>query len=66
MLTLLMFVFGLGGASGTLLVSCFVWKPAMLTLGGGTIIMLGQCLLLAGISGPLTAGGVLFIWGAAI
>ncbi|TCV96779.1 MFS transporter [Biostraticola tofi] len=65
-LTLLMFVFGLGGASGTLLASCFVWKPAMLTLVGGTIIMLGQCLLLAGISGPLTAGGVLFIWGAAI
>lgn len=65
-LTVLLFVFGVGGACGTLLISRFSFSPPLLTLAGGAGIALGQALLLAKLPGLLSAGGMMFLWGGAI
>lgn len=65
-LTILLFVFGVGGACGTLLISRFSLRPPLLTLAGGAGIALAQTLLLITLPGPLSAGVVLFFWGCAI
>ncbi|WP_312948736.1 MFS transporter [Superficieibacter sp.] len=65
-LTVLLFVFGVGGACGTVLISRFALRPHILTLAGGAGIALGQALLLTKLPGPLSAGGVMFLWGCAI
>ncbi|MGA7508172.1 MAG: MFS transporter [Erwinia billingiae] len=65
-LTILLFVFGVGGACGTLLVSRFSLRPSLLTLAGGAGIAFAQALLLIKLPGPLSVGGVMFFWGCAI
>lgn len=65
-LTMLLFLFGAGGACGTLLISFFPLKPHILTLAGGAGIALGQALLLTKLPGLLSAGGVMFLWGCSI
>lgn len=65
-LSVLLFIFGVGGACGTLFISRFPCGSQLLTLAGGGLIVLTQTLFLLKLPGPVSAGGVLFLWGCAV
>lgn len=63
---LFLLIFGIAGALGTVMVSCFAWRPVTMTLWGGGMAALSYSIMLIEQHRALTSGVIMFIWGFSI